>query len=303
DVAGAPGLGGVTATTRVDPYRDAVSQALQDLDWLEPAGLRRILNLLNSVSGRWALRLLHDNPERIRERIGTVAAIATLKDIDRSFDRADGAGVLLPLEELFDLLPKNGIPRPDSRSTDDLLYVWVPYGEKRPVLRGRLLEVKYRSRGGPELAEARQEIENTEDWLSGVFNGNGPGRLFRARDLADVLRSSVSRGTAFGLNEEIDRAGFESALERVASGDYHLEFAFWVGGQRLIGDVISVEVESDSDAVRSALPGAGADGGVVRLGRRVLNALASGEDVAAPPGWEEPQFAPPPEDGGGRAAP
>jgi hypothetical protein len=303
DVAGAPGLGGVTATARMEPYRDALTQALKDLERLDGDGLKRILNLLNSVSGRWALRLLRDSAEHIRERIGTVAAIAMLQDIDASFDRADGAGVLLPLDELFERLPQNGIPRPQSRSTDDLLYVWVPYVEGRPVLRGRLLEVKYRSRGGPELAEARQEIENTEDWLRGIFNGVGPGRLFRARDLADVLRSSASRGGAFGLSEELDRARFESVLERVASGDYDLEFAFWVGGERLVGDVISIELESDTAAVRSALPGAGEQAGVVRLGRQVLNALAAGERLTRPPGWELPQFSPPDEDAGSPAEP
>lgn len=293
DVPGAAGLGGVTATARVEPYRNALTHALKDLERLEPQGLERILNLLNSVSGRWALRILRDNPERIRERIGTVAAIAVLQEYDLSFQRTDGAGVLLPLDEIFTRLPELGIPRPESRATDDLLYVFVRFGAEPPVLRARLLEVKYRSRGGPELAAARQQIENTEGWLDKVFMSEGPGYLFRARDLAETLRASSSRGSAFGLAGELDRQQFERALERVASGEYELDFGYWVGGERLAGDVVSVELESDSAAVRSSLPGAGRPAALVRLGRRILTALASGQPLPVPDDWARPEFEPP----------
>jgi DNA translocase FtsK/SpoIIIE-like protein len=304
DVAGAAGLGGVTATARVAPYRAALTQALRDLDRLEPEGLEKILHLLNAVSGRWALRLLRDGPDQIRERIGTVAAIAMLDQLDGCFDSTGGTAVLLPLDEVFRRLPEIGIPRPQSRSTDDLLVVWVPDGGGPLMVRARLIEVKYRSRGGPELAEARQEIENTEQWLSDVFNAPGPGRLFRARDLAEMLRSSASRGAAFGLLPSLDRERLESALSQVAAGDYELRFEFWSGERRLIGDVVSVELESRTGASRSALPGAGDGAGLVRLGRDVLNALAGGHRLEVPDGWERPHFDPPKGgSGNGGAAP
>jgi FtsK/SpoIIIE family len=287
---GGAGLGGVTATSRIGPYRDTLTNTLKDLEHLHPPGLARILRLLNSVSGRWALRLLRDNRERILERIGTVAAIAVLDELDASFGRDDGAGVMLPLDELFERLRGLGISRPGSRSSDDLLYLWLPYGEGPAVVRGRLLEVKYRSRGGPELGEARQEIENTIDWLSETFNTNGPSRLFRGRDLAETIRSSASRGMAFELMRPVDRERFEAALSKVAAGDYALEFAFWIAGRRLVGDVISVELESESPATRTGLPGAGEPAGLIRLGRPVLRALATGEALSAPPGWVRPQF-------------
>lgn len=285
-------LGGVTATSRIEPYRDVLTHALADLGQLERQGLERILRLLNSVSGRWALRLLQDPYLKIRERIGTVAAIAMLEELDRAFDRDGGTGLLVPLDELFERLPAQGIARPDVRSTDDLLYVFVPHAPS-PVLRARLLEVKYRTTGGPELAEARQEIENTEGWLDAVFNDTGPGRLFRSRDFAELLRTSAARASAFGLAGRRDRAGLETALEGVASGDFRLEFRYWVGGEELAGDVISVELESEIAASRASLPGAGRTAGVVRLGRPVLTALAAGQAMPLPPEWQRPEFEPP----------
>jgi hypothetical protein len=293
DVAGAAGLGGVTATARVAPYRAALTQALRDLERLEEDGLEQILQLLNAVSGRWALRLLRDGTKKIRERIGTVAAIAMLDQLDGAFESGAGAAILIPLEEVIRRLRGIGIEHPGSMMTDDLLVIWVPYGEGTPVLRARLLEVKYRSSGGPELAQARQEIETTEQWLSEIFNSAGPGRLFRARDLAELLRSSASRASAFGLLRSVDRGQFESALGGIAAGAYELRFEFWAGGRRLIGDVVSVELQSQAPPSRSLLPGAGPDAGLVRLGRGVLNSLAGGDRIEAPQAWERAEFGPP----------
>ena len=36
-----------------------------------------------SSTGRWALQLLRQAPHQVRERIGTVAALAVLRDLDR----------------------------------------------------------------------------------------------------------------------------------------------------------------------------------------------------------------------------
>jgi hypothetical protein len=301
------GLSAVTATQRVEPYLDALSGALHELGTLTDEALTRILRLLNSVSGRWALQILRQSREQILERIGTVTAIAAVEELDLGFSRLGGAGLVLPLDELSRILPARGLERPQATITDDLLYLWLPYVAPEEPLRvgGRLLEVKYRSRARPNLAMARQEIENTHEWLERVFNDQGPGRLFRARDLAELMRSAASRAVAFRLMPRLDdeaRAQFEAALGRVASGDYELDLSFWVGDERLIGDVISVELESDSGAVRSALPGGGEPAGLVRLGRQTLAALATGHPLPAPEDrWQVPRFSPP--DGGTPAEP
>ena len=55
------------------------------------------------MSGRWALRLLRDGPEQIRERIGTVAAIAMLDQLDGCFESTEGTAVL-PEDQISDLI-------------------------------------------------------------------------------------------------------------------------------------------------------------------------------------------------------
>ncbi|HXH07174.1 MAG TPA: hypothetical protein VNI83_11345, partial [Vicinamibacterales bacterium] len=292
------GLSAVTATQRVDAYLDALSGALRELGPLTAQALGRILRLLNSVSGRWALQMLRQSREQILERIGTVAAIAAVQELDHGFEGGDGVGLLIPLDEVARVLPREtSTPRPEL--SDDLLYIWLPLepsDEPLPV-RGRVLEVKYRSGRGPSLGHARQAMENTHNWLTSTFNDEGPSRLFRARDLAELLRTSASRGVTFGLMQRLGEpanAAFERNLERIASGDYVLDLRFWVEGEELFGDVISIELESATGASRSPLPGAGRAAGVVRLGREMLAALATGQPLPLPEdGWARPVFVPP----------
>ena len=286
-----PGLDGITATQRVDPYREALAQALAELGPLAHAGIGEILRRLNSVSGQWALQLLRRPPERIRERIGTVAAIAMVEEVDRGFERPNATGILLPLDELFRNLPEGRPPGRDTSACDDLLHVVADHGAGSPVtVHARVLEVKYRSTGRPDLGHARQEIENTHAHIERVFNTQSPARLFRARDLADVLRAAVGRGRAFGLLAAAARPELEVALDHIASGNYVLNVGYWIDGQELIGDVVSIELESSVDIVRAPLPGAGPAAGLVRLGRPALEALANARPLRAPSGWRRPQF-------------
>ena len=134
--------------------------------------------------------------------------------------------------------------------------------------------------------------------LHGVFNSEGPQRLFRSRDLSELLRTTQIRGTAFKLVDSLSPpqgSAFEAALGRIASGDFELSLTYWVGGQEHMGDVVSIELESDTGAAREgSLPGAGDRGGLVRLGRRVLASLASGQPISMPSGqWQQPSFEPP----------
>jgi len=288
-----PGLDSITATERVEPYLDAISRALRDLNPTPDAARGRILHLLNAVSGKWALQLLRRSAEQVRERIGTVAAIAALQELDNSFGRPGTTGVLVPLDELLAQLETVGAAKRQAPTCDDLLFLHVPHAPGPAAVRARLIEVKYRTSGMPDLGEARKQLDSMTACLTAAFDPANPAALFRSRDLAEIIRVAASRGATFGLAAAAS-PGIEPALAAIAAGNYRIDFGFWIGQEHLAGDVISIEAASTVAATRTHLPGDGMPYGLVRLGRPTLQNLATGKPLAAPAGWQLPAFDPPP---------
>ncbi|OBH47311.1 FtsK/SpoIIIE domain-containing protein [Mycobacterium mantenii] len=293
--AGQPGLDAITATERVDPYHLALRKVLREIGNPRRSALDRILSHLNSVNGKWALDLLGADPSRIRERVGIVAGIAAVADLDGAFTpKEESVTVMLALDEVLDALPTDGRTRPLGRHCDDLLVLTMPLtGGTTPVadgpvrISGRLLEVKYRSVSDPELpALARPQLEAAREWLASKFNSDGPSRLFRARDLAELIRGGIARGEAFGLIPEVASGpvidAVEARLEQVSQGEFHLDLSFDVEARRFHGEFISVEADSGFAAHRQVLPGTGQPLSWLRLGRPVLEALAAGAPVPGP---------------------
>ncbi|MFD5570154.1 FtsK/SpoIIIE domain-containing protein [Streptomyces cadmiisoli] len=279
-----PGLDAITATARVAPYRLALRQALKGLGRPSEGALDRLLQLFNGVSGRWALDLVGANPNDLHERIGLAAALASLEDLDGGL-HADGyAGIVIPIKEMLDALPRAARPA-SGHLCDDLLYLRIPLGEARPRLRGRLLEVKYRGSTDSGAAHtAREQLQRAHSWLTKIF-GTDPGspqRRFRARDLAELIRGSATRATAFGLLPIGDRNAAEAAIDAVGRGDFTLELGFVVGDQLVYGDFVSIEADNAVPAHRQPLPGAGMPLGHLRLGRPALEALATGRQLPRP---------------------
>jgi hypothetical protein len=284
--AGQPGLDAITATGRVEPYRLALKRALSGLGQPTDAALDRILRLFNSVSGRWALDVVGANPNDLHERVGLAAAIACCADLDEGFvGGQDWLGVMVPVKELLDSLPKD-LPRPSGQHSDDLLYLRVPLRGAPVVISARLLEVKYRTTSDAAAPNtARKQLEAARSWLDKVFNGRGPGRAFRARDMAELIRGAVTRGESFGLLTVHDRPSLEAALDRVSEGNFTLDLRYGAGAAVLGGDFVSIEADSSVAAHRQPLEGAGTNFGHVRLGRPVLEALASGRPLPTPGRW------------------
>lgn len=281
---------GITATEQLEPYRDAIQHALAGLGGLNDAGLESILALLNAVSGRWAIEVLRRTPNEVRERIGTLAAVTILRDLDGAFEPRRGAGILLPLDELFEAFPEIRPQHRRSDAADDLVYLRVGSDGARARIRARIIEVKYRSTGWPDYGSARQQILNTYEPLAREFGAPGAGRLFRARDLAEAIRAGASRAASFSLARSTDQGALERSLDLIARGRFDLSATFRVGGQELRGDVISIELESGAEPVRSLLPGEGPACGLIRAGRPVLARLAAGLPLDIPSGWEPPDL-------------
>lgn len=292
-----PGYDAITATYYVDPYRSAIGAALRGIARVERPGVDAILRRLNSVSGTWALELLRRPPHLVAERIGTVGAIAILDDLDRTFASADGLAALLPLPEVFRLLEERGIESPAAPAGDDLVLFWLPLTDAETVgVTARVIEVKYTgssSSSGPDLQRARREVESTAARLREVFEQSGPGRLFRARDLAELVRAGAVRRAAFDDSTGISPQA-EAALQRIASGRFTFRTAYWIGGQRIDGDVLWIDARSTTQVERQELPGTGTTLGLVHAGRSVLERLAEGKVLPRPPGWLSPRYEPPP---------
>ncbi|MFE4953466.1 FtsK/SpoIIIE domain-containing protein [Streptomyces sp. NPDC056653] len=304
-----PGLDAITATARVAPYRLALRHALKGLGRPTEAALDHLLQLFNGVSGRWALDLVGANPNDLHERIGLAAALASLQDLDGGL-QADGyAGIVIPIEEMLDALPRAARPA-SGHLCDDLLYLRIPLGEGRPRLRGRLLEVKYRGSTDPGAANiAREQLQRAHNWLTETFGADpgSPQRLFRSRDLAELIRGSATRASAFGLLPIGDRNACEAAIDAVGRGDFTLELGFETGGQPVQGDFVSIEADSAAPAHRQPLPGIGLPLSHLRLGRPALEALASGRPLPRPATlpvvtYPEPRNSPP-GDGGSPQTP
>ncbi|MFC9280215.1 FtsK/SpoIIIE domain-containing protein [Streptomyces collinus] len=293
---GTPGLDAITATKRTEPYRQAVARALAGIGEPPGAALDEFLRLLNGASGRWSLDLLRASASNVAERVGTIAAVSLLDSGDRTLGLLeDGgvrtAGLLVPLDELFAALPKRGLPRPPAPACDDLLQVWLPLGRPGHLrISARLIEVKYRSSGVPSLDEARTQLERTVEWLERIFNTDGPGRSFRARDLSDLLRSATARANAFGLGEHIPTSEVEQALLALYDGDFSLDLSYTMGGSPRRGALISIEGQNTSAMWQGTLPGAGLPLDYFRLGRPAVAALARGDGVSVPDDWTRPSW-------------
>lgn len=292
------GIDSITVTERVEPYRTALSRAFAPEASLQEPALEGLIHLGNAVSGRWNLDLLSQSVNGVRERIGILAAIAALRDLDGAFEPAsspgDVGGVLLPLQELFKLLPASGHPRPSGRSCDDLLYLRIHAVQNGHVcLNARLLEVKFASKAMPDLKIARRELETTRKWLSDVFNVRTPSQLFRARDLAEFIRASAARNTSFGLHG-IPAHQVERVTAIIAAGNFTLDMSYTVGHETLAGDVVSLELQNTTAAARLPLPGGMPAMGYIRLGREAMEQLASEAKLQRPPGWQTPEYPAPP---------
>ncbi len=290
------GYDAITATTRVEPYLDALRRALSgDLDPAD-AGLRAVLDTINAVSGRWAIQLLRDAPNMIRERVGTIAAIAAIRDLDRTFaDPGSFTAVIALKPDVLTSAELRAAAPPLARpACDDLAIINVALGGTGPVaVRARLVEVKFQTAGSADEGRARLQLDNIRAWLTAAFTPAGPGAPFRGRDLANLLRSATARARVFGLGAGADDAGAERALAAIAAGDYTFACEYWAGGERLQGDVISLQLDSTVTASRSALAGDGAAYGLIRLGRPAFEQVAAGGQLDPQP-WERAAFEPPP---------
>lgn len=297
-----PGYDGITATQDVAPFFAAVRRALGDLAQPGDRELQDLLRVMQGVSGRWAMQLLHRSDNHVRERLGLVAAVAALAGVDQILGtNKSGTTVILPLDEVLPRTPQRDVrragpipgPQPDDPACDDLLLLHIPaVAEGRLTVAGAVTEVKYASAGSPPLPVARQEVENTTRWLEDVFNQQAAGRPFRCRDLVELIRSAAHRMATFGLVTRFDWQQLEASLAQIAQGEFTLDLQHYRGPQQRRGLIVSVEAGRDEDDHIGSIASTGASIDLLRLRRpHIKELLQTGKTPER--SWTRLEFYPP----------
>jgi hypothetical protein len=293
------GYDGITATRYIAPYLAALKRSVEDLSPLTEDQGRRLMSLLESVSGRWTLQIIQREIAKVRERVGTACAIDYIGRAEGTLPTAPGTvSALVALEEVVPGFPEPGVPAMYQRSRtgkgpicDDLLLLTlIPRPGQPPLLSATATEVKFTSGSAPDVAKAAGQVAQTNEWLEQRYGRSARSRDLRGAELAELIRSAGTRNRAFAFGHNVEPAAglgvaAEAALTELGAGQYELALGSTRGSRKRSGIVVSIE---------AALPGApsltqlnGPDGplDLVTLGRDWLRTVLSGGQPARPSAW------------------
>ena len=287
------GYDGITATRYIGPYLAALKRSIADLAELHEDRGRRLMALLESVSGRWTLQIIQRPLPKVRERIGTACAVDFLVRAQRVLAGSDGeVRALVALEELVPGFPESGIPSRYRNSRagrgpmcDDLLLLSLkPRDGAPPLLSATVVEVKFTSLGSPDLPKAVAQVEETNSWLEERFGTGALARDMRGPELSELLRSAAARNAAFGLTGGL-ATGAESALAELGRGSYELAIGGQRGARSRRGMVLSIQAGSPSAPSLSQLNGPAGPLDLIALGRPWMESVLAGDERPGPSGW------------------
>lgn len=304
------GHDGITATRYLDPYLAALRRSTADLAALTDDQGRGVMALLESVSGRWTLQIIKRALTKVRERVGTACAVSYLGHAEAVTRWPSVAlSAIVALEELVPGYPEPGIPAryvqarsgKDAMCDDLLVLALIPQDSGPPLVSATVAEIKFSSEGGPDLARAADQVEQTNAWLQQRYGTGATCRDLRGAELAELLRTAADRNRAFGLADPAGPAA-EAALAQVTRGEY----AFVTGSTRGLRDrrgiVISVEAGSATASSLTQLNGPQGPLDLVTLDRAWLTSTLAGEFPARPGAWSALGPARPPAGPGGSRA-
>ncbi|MFD8421070.1 FtsK/SpoIIIE domain-containing protein [Streptomyces sp. NPDC059466] len=293
------GYDGITGTQHVGPYIAALNQALEGIAVTNPDQSRSLMSLLESVSGRWALQIVQRPRNKVLERAGTACAIRYLQTVEQALDPAPGLRAVVSLEELIPSFPQAGIPRRlaatrrkrDAMCDDLLLASVLPRNGQPPLVQMTVTEIKFWSEA-PDYSAAAAQVEESIQWLASRFRDPGPLKDLRGRELAELIRSAVTRNAAFGLSGA-PREDAENLLQQVAAGHYEISFGHWRNGSYRRGMVVSVERNTPGSLSLSQLNGTEGPVDVVSVRRDAVRSTLHASPVPAPADWHPLDPVPP----------
>ncbi|WP_417385610.1 protein kinase domain-containing protein [Gimesia sp.] len=206
--------------------RHGFANLLTTADGQEPViashTIGRILQILKSVSGKLALKLIN-NPNQAQEVIGLALTRLSLERDDRLRGR-----VLIPVDSHIDLFYQNKKELENSELTlkrNDLMLVELT-GSKMTI---DLIEVKNRKHSSPqELLDLQTQIceknSNTEQHFRAHFVGSGDTKRFdsdiKNKELANILLFYFDRARRYGLFEtsELDETSSSTRIQAFYKG-------------------------------------------------------------------------------------
>lgn len=282
---------GITATKQVEPYHARIGAILGAItgEPLAAAAAERLLRTLNLISGRWGIEMLRTDDNTLRARLATVIAAQALEEAERHHDDPSSVTMVIALDELLRATGGEGLPLRSGwlaksgrtgGGSDDLFILTVPLGEGRPRLRGRVVEVKYRSAVGTSPDEAAAQIAKTYHLLREVLCAEDePGRSFQGRHLAKLILRYTGRHHSYGVGGTRPAiSSATAALTRVALGDYDLDIEIEAPDGSLLGDFVSVEPNLHDGTIERLIHVSreGARVGRLRIGLPVMKRLLGG---------------------------
>ena len=298
------GYDGITGTRHIQPYLRAMLKAFEGFAQPDPEAAHALMRKLEAVSGRWALQLVQSSLTKVFERAGTACAVRYLADVENVL-RGD-AGVLnalVSLEEILPGFPATGVPRRLVASRagrgpmcDDLLLVSVQSSEGiSPVVQATVVEVKFWNAEAADYSTAGEQVEETIDWLDTRFNVDPAVKDLRGRDLAELIRSSCSRNSAFGLSPALS-AHSESVLAEISQGRYELRFGHWRDGAYRRGLIAAVEPARAGGFELSQLNGPNGPIDLVSIREDLVRQAIEMKPLNTPEGWAVLRMSAPPDE-------
>lgn len=312
------GYDGITATRFLAPYLSALRLAVADIVSLPEAAARRVMAVLESVSGRWTLQIIQRPLPKVRERIGTACATDYVGRAEHALEPSDDSVcALVALEEVVPGFPVAGVSQyqrsrtggPRAPICDDLLLLRLtPRDSQPPLLSATVIEVKFNSTGAPDLAHAASQIFETNQWLENRFGQESPSKDLRGAELAELMRSATARNTTFGLGAGIGAhptALGEAGIAQMGRGEYELVTGSRRGPRARRGVIVSVEASAPGGPSLQQVNGQDGPVDVVRLGQSWMRDILGGHMPERPGDWPAlgPAQSDNGDDGGGPGTP
>lgn len=256
---GVQGFDAITTTAHLAPYIEAVRSILDaETDDIAKA----MIEVLNLLSGRWALRLIDAADTTVREKLANTLVFQYLRHVEKVIGTSDDGRTIslaLSLEDFLRRTPAVGLPlqggmvakmRGKGPGSDDLLLVTLhkPEGHEPIKISGRIIEVKY---GTSDHKKGARQVTQTFDWLAEwLGEPHRTDRLLRSADLARYIQSYVDRYLSFGLitSDDLDSLDYYTGIyPAIINGDFRITFKYKdpVSGIDLIGDVIQLPEDGE----------------------------------------------------------
>jgi hypothetical protein len=221
---------------------------------------KELLEAINCLSGRWAMRLIGGGISEISGIIGSLQVFLFYKNIIRAFepifnDELKIISVLIPLDEYMGVSPRktNGWFEENKEEnfkscSDDFMLVQIKEENGKIDISGKIIEVKFNKdkTSGPIISKAKEQIYNAGKILENRFIKKKYNQTFNLSEFGDLLHFHVMkfmRNNVYG-NSTATKDKLTDFMcyvyKNIIQGKTNINFSYNEEGQRLIGEVICV---------------------------------------------------------------